>query len=243
MSATLYGDITWREVIAVLLISLTHVATTPIIKRFPRTSRWLLDFSSGIGLAYAFLYLLPKIADMTRLVGTQFPDHGVLFQHQLYVYLMAGFLIYYLVDFKQDNNRPARTALTLNAISFATYNMLIGITITHFQTDLTAAYGVAVFVFSVHLFGVNSFLNREYPAAFTRWMAPLFMVAMFVGCLLGNHIEKGHHYQSIATAVVGGIIIILSIRLKLPPRARVNVSAFLIGVACAVAAIAGYAVI
>jgi len=243
MSATLYGDITWREVIAVLMISLTHVATTPIIKRFPRTSRWLLDFSSGIGLAYAFLYLLPKIAFMTQLVGAQYPDHGVLFKHQLYVYLMAGFLIYYLVDFKQDDNRPARTALTLNTISFATYNMLIGITITHFQTDLTAAYGVAVFVFSVHLFGVNSFLHREYPAAFSRWMAPLFMVAMYVGCVLGNHIEKGHHYQSIATAVVGGIIIILSIRLKLPPRARVNVSAFLIGVACAVAAIAGYAVI
>ncbi len=243
MSATLYDDITWREVLAVALISLTHVGTAPFIKRFPIVSRWLLDFSSGIGLGYAFLYLLPKIAVMTQLVGAQYPDHGLLFKHQLYVYLMVGFLIYYLVDFKQDNNRPARTTLTLNALSFATYNMLIGITITHFQTDLTAAYGVAVFVFSVHLFGVNSFLNREYPAAFTRWMAPLFMVAMFVGCVLGNHIEKGHHYQSIATAVVGGIIIILSIRLKLPPRARVNVSAFLIGVACAVAAIAGYAVI
>jgi hypothetical protein len=243
MSATLYGDITWREVLAILLISLTHVGTTPFIRRFPKTSRWLLDFSSGIGLAYAFLYLLPKIAVMTDLVGAQYPNYGVLFKHQLYVYLMVGFLLYYLVDFRQDNSRPARTALTLNALSFATYNMLIGITITHFQTNITAAYGVAVFVFSVHLFGVNSFLHREYPGAFSRWMAPLFMVAMYVGCVLGNHIEKGHHYQSIATAVVGGIIIILSIRLKLPPRERVNVRAFLIGVACAVAAVAGYAII
>ena len=243
MSATLYGDITWREVMAVLLISLTHISTTPVIKRFPQVSRWLLDFSSGIGLGYAFLYLLPKIANMTQVVGVQFPDRGAIFEHQLYFYLMAGFLIYYLVDFEQSENRPARTAITLNAVSFATYNMLIGITITHFQSDLNAVYAVAVFVFSVHLFGVNSFLHREYPVSFTRWMAPLFMVTMYVGCVLGNHIEKGHHYQSIATAVVGGIIIILSIRLKLPPRARVNVSAFLIGVAAALAAIAGYAVI
>lgn len=243
MGTTLYGDITWREVLTVLLISLTHIATTPIIKRFPKTSRWLLDFSSGIGLGYAFLYLLPKIAAMTTDVGAQYPDLGLIFKYQLYAYLMVGFLIYYLVDFTPQDNQPARTALTLNAVSFSTYNVLIGITITHFESELAAAYAVAVFVFSVHLFGVNSFLHREYPQAFSRWMAPLFMVSLYVGCVLGNHIDKGHFYQSIATAVVGGIIIILSIRLKLPPRARVNVSAFLIGVACAVAATAGYTVI
>ncbi|SMP14602.1 hypothetical protein [Shimia sagamensis] len=243
MTATLYGDITWREVLAVLLISFTHIGTTPFIKRFPKISRWLLDFSSGIGLGYAFLYLLPKIAVMTLKVGAQFPDLGVLFEHQLYAFLMIGFLIYYLVDFKPQDNKPARTAITLNAISFSTYNVLIGITITHFQSNLTVAYAVAVFVFSVHLFGVNSFLYREYAHAFSRWMAPLFMVSMYLGCVLGNHIDKGHFYQSIATAVVGGIIIILSIRLKLPPRARVNVSAFLIGVACAMLATAGYAII
>ncbi|CUH53161.1 hypothetical protein J7382_15680 [Shimia sp. R11_0] len=243
MSGLLYGDITWREVIAVLLISLTHIGATPFLKRFPKVSRWLLDFSSGIGLGYAFLYLLPKIAVMTQEVAVQYPDFGAIFEHQLYMYLMAGFLIYYLVDFKQHDNRPARFALTLNAVSFATYNVLIGITITHFESDFTTAYAVAVFVFSIHLFGVNSFLHREYPKDFARWMAPLFMTGMYLGCILGNHIEKGHHYQSVATAVVGGIIIILSIRLKLPPRARVNVVAFLIGVACAAAATAGYMVI
>lgn len=100
---------------------------------------------------------------------------------------------------------------------------------------------VSAVVFTLHLFGVNSFLIKMYPDSFQSWMRWSFVAAMAVGAYVGTTIEKYHPYQSIATAVVGGIIIILSVRLKLPARERVNARAFLIGVATAVAAVTIYA--
>lgn len=235
------GVLTTYEMVTILAIAATHVLTVAFYHAYPKTSRWLLDYSSGLGLGYAFLYLMPQIGQMTSALDSRFPNSHQLLNHRLYLYMLIGFLIYYLVDFKGRSAPPTRLGLGLNIVSFSTYNLLVGITIAHLNQASAATYFVAAIVFSLHLFGVNSFLYKMYPAVFDKWIKWGFVLALATGVYLGTHIEKDDHYQSIATALVGGIIIILSVRLKLPARARVNTGAFLIGVLTAMLAVAGYA--
>ncbi len=79
-----------------------------------------------------------------------------------------------------------------------------------------------------------------YPVKFDLWMRWLFVVSMVVGAYGGTQMERYNPFHSTATALVGGIIIILSVRLKLPARARVNTQAFLLGIATAALAVVIY---
>jgi len=234
------GVISLYEAATLIVICSAHIGATRIFAAYPTVSRWLLDYSSGLGLGYAFLYLLPKIGTMsTGLRDGSGATRGIV-DHQLYFYMLLGFLTYYLVDFKRHSSRPAPLGLTLNVLSFSVYSALIGATVVHLNNLGSGVYVTSAVVFTLHLFGVNKFLYRMYPEDFDRWMRWLFVAAMFVGAYAGTEIERYNPLQSVATALVGGIIIILSVRLKLPARARVNTRAFLIGVATAVLAVVIY---
>ncbi|TCL10217.1 hypothetical protein BXY66_2286 [Shimia isoporae] len=228
------------EATTLLVISFAHIGAMHVYRRQPDLSRWLLDFSSGLGIGYAFLYLLPKIGTMTIALQTSLPANNVLMQYQLYFYLLGGFLVYYLVDFKRHEARPSHIGEALNLASFMAYSALIGATVVHLNSDIRGVYLTSAVVFTLHLFGVNNFLFRMYPEDFGRWMRWAFVVALMAGGYAGTQVEKYNPYQSVATAVVGGVIIILSVRLKLPARARVNTKAFLLGVATAVFAVVVY---
>lgn len=234
------GVLTAYELVTIGAIAAIHVFTVAYHRAFPKASRWLLDFSSGLGLGYAFLYLMPKIGYMTATMEDRFPQAHQLFNNRLYFYMLVGFLMYYLVDFKGKSSMPTRWGLVINIASFSIYNLLVGITIAHLNHPSMATYFVAAAVFSLHLFGVNSFVYKMYPSAFEKWIKWLFVLALAVGLWLGTQIEKGDHFQSVATALVGGIIVILSVRLKLPAREWVDTGAFVCGIAAAATAVTVY---
>lgn len=112
------GVLTIFEIATLVIVAQAHVFAVSFQRRFPKPARWLLDFSSGLGLGYAFLYLLPKIGIMTNQVVVRQPDAHVLVEHQLYFFLLVGFLLYYLVDFKAGSARPSRVGMALNELSF-----------------------------------------------------------------------------------------------------------------------------
>lgn len=231
------------ETITLLLIAIVHLGSVQFYEQRPKASRWLLDFSSGLGLGYAFLYLLPKIGYMTVALTERFPEAHPLVTQRLYLYMLFGFLVYYVVDFKGRAARPSQVGLALNTVSFSIYNALVGATIVHLNHTNPVVYTVAIVVFSLHLFGVNNFLIRMYPKYFARWMKWIFVLALAIGAIVGGYAEKNGHYISVATALVGGIIIILSVRLKLPARERVNIKAFLPGVLTATCATVIYSLL
>lgn len=232
--------LTTQEIATLAVICLAHVGAMRVFRTQPALSRWLLDFSSGLGLGYAFLYLLPKIGIMTGELRARTPGDNLLLEHRLYFYMLAGFLVYYLVDFKGYQAKPSRVGEVLNVVSFTIYSALVGATVVHLNADAAGVYVTSAVVFTLHLFGVNNFLFKMYPDDFGRWMKWLFVGAVVVGAIAGTQIEKYNAYHSIATALVGGIIIILSVRLKLPARARVDTKAFLCGLATALFAVAVY---
>ncbi|MDA5556414.1 hypothetical protein [Shimia sp. MMG029] len=229
------------EIVSLMTIAVAHLFALRFKRHLPEATRWLQDFSCGLGLGYAFLYLLPKIGSMTGQIALRQPEAHVLVEHQLYVYLFGGFLAYYLIDFGADAVRFARVRMAFNALSFLVYNVLVGITILHINEPAAAFYVVSSLVFVLHLFGVNSFLISHYADDFRSWMRFAFVAAVAAGGLIGRQIEKYDPYQSVATAIVGGIVIILSIRLKLPAREHINTRAFLFGVAAMIAAVVIYA--
>ncbi|MGR3634775.1 MAG: hypothetical protein ACU0BK_02490 [Shimia sp.] len=231
------GILTVNEILTLAIISTAHIGAVRVFRAYPGTTRWLLDFSSGLGLGYAFLYLLPKIGIMTASIRSRAPDVHVLIEHQLYFFMLFGFLMYYLVEFKRHSSKPSRFGLALNLLSFSVYSALLGATVVHLNQDVQGIYFTSAVVFTLHLFGVNKFLFRMYAEKFEEWMRWVFVLALFAGGYAGTRIEVYSPSHSVATALVGGIIIILSVRLKLPVRSQVNTQAFLFGVATAIGAV------
>ncbi len=231
-----------NETFAIVVIACVHLATVPFVNAYPRASKWLLHYSSGLGLGYAFLYLLPKIGYMTSALYARNPDAHQLLNNRLYLYMLLGFLLYYLVDFRKRDTETTQLGLVINVVSFAIYNVLVAITIVHINHTHWAFYVIAAPVFGLHLFGVNSFLHSMYPRQFEVWMKWVFLAALVIGGRIGSLVEKHDPFQSGATAMVGGIIIILSFRLKLPSRARVKTEAFVLGVLTVLAVIAIFSI-
>ena len=69
------------------------------------------------------------------------------------------------------------------------------------------------------------------------WLRAYFVASLAVGILIGLNADKSSMIYSIATALTGGVIIALSLRLKLPDRSSINTNALLIGVAFAAVAV------
>jgi hypothetical protein len=224
-------------IITIFVIAGVHFWAVPFFRSFPKQTQWISDFSAGLGLGYAFLYLLPKIGGMTSTLQQRVPETSDLLAQRLYFYMLLGFLIYYLIEFSGRTNTANRLGLMLNGVAFSTYNCLIAITIVHLIHGYSAIYVIVAIVFSLHLFGVNNFLFKQYPRPMSTWMRWAFAGALAFGCIIGEVYEKNNHYYSVATALVGGIIIILSFRIKLPSRSLIDAKAFLMGVSTATAVI------
>ena len=69
------------------------------------------------------------------------------------------------------------------------------------------------------------------------WLRAYFVASLAVGILIGLNADKSSMIYSIATGLTGGVIIALSLRVKLPRLSAVNTKALLIGVVFAAVAV------
>lgn len=69
------------------------------------------------------------------------------------------------------------------------------------------------------------------------WLRAYFAIALSVGVLIGLTFSDGGLLYPVGTAFVGGVIIALSLRLKLPNSSTLDAKALLFGVGFATCAI------
>ncbi|CTQ53201.1 hypothetical protein LP7551_01722 [Roseibium album] len=221
----------------IVAIGFVHIASIPIIRSLPKFAYRLADFTAGIGLGYVFLYLLPKIGDATtKLQSAGAPGTNEFLTYRYYLYLLLGFLIYYLTFAEpgKDRNRSS-PRLYFDISIFCIYNILVAITALHLDRAHYFAHLIVAAVFMLHLFGINFSLIKWHGHAIERWIRWAFTGSLAFGIVLGVTIEPGDHFVMIATSLVGGIIIILSTRLKLPTKDALDRVPFLIGITLAIA--------
>jgi hypothetical protein len=224
-------------IILIVGIGMVHVASIPLIRSAPKFAYRLADFTAGIGLGYVFLYLLPKIGDATtKLQSAGAPGTNEFLTYRYYLYLLVGFLIYYLTfpEPGKDRNRNS-PRLYFDISIFCIYNILVAITALHLDRAHYFAHMIVAAVFMLHLFGINFSLIKWHGPAIEPWIRGAFTGSLALGIVLGLTIEPGDHFVMIATALVGGIIIILSTRLKLPTKDALDRVPFLFGIVLTIA--------
>lgn len=215
--------------VAIGLIAAAHIGSVPLIRKIPETARWISDYSSGIGLGYVFLYLLPKMGDSTWYLAARSPESSEFLSYRLYLYMFFGFVCYYLIDFENSEGRDRTRRLALNIAAFALYNGLIAIALLHLNRGHFVAYPIIAFAFGLHLFGVNYLLYKWHGDTISMWMRWVFVAALALGSIVGVSLKNGDHLVSVATALVGGVIIVMSIRIKLPAANLIGKRPFLLG--------------
>ena len=218
--------------ISVFVIGGVHVFGVSFFQRFPELTDWLSDFSAGIGLGYAFLYLLPKIGGMSADLAT----NGK-WENSLYTCSLVGFLIYYLLEANRETGTENRFLLGLDTVALGVYNCLLALTIMKTTATLYGLFMIGTLAYSLHIFGVNNYLYENYPRQMSGWLRVYFVAALSVGVLIGLTSGDGGLLYPIATAFIGGVIVALSLRLKLPNSSALDAKALLLGVVFATGAI------
>ncbi|WP_171208087.1 MULTISPECIES: hypothetical protein [unclassified Ruegeria] len=222
----------YLAITSIAVIGTVHVFCVSFYRRFPALAGWLSDFSSGIGLGYAFLFLLPKIGELSADLAA----NGK-WENSLFGYSLLGFLIYYLLEASRDTGADNRLSLGLDTVALGTYNCLLAITVMQTTGTSPELYAFGTLAYSLHLFGVNIFLYKTHPGHMSGWLRAYFVVSLAVGILIGLNADKSSMIYSIATGLTGGVIIALSLRVKLPSLSAVNTKALLIGVVFAAVAV------
>lgn len=223
---------TYLAITSIAVIGTVHVFCVSFFRRFPTQANWLSDFSSGIGLGYAFLFLLPKIGEMAASSA-----ESRTWEHWLYGCSLLGFLIYYLLETSRDTGADNRLSLGLDTVALGTYNCLLAIAVMQVTATSPELYVIGALAYSFHLFGVNIYLYKTHPGHMSGWLRAYFVASLAVGILIGLNAGKSSVIYSIATALTGGVIIALSLRVKLPNRSSMNTKALLIGVVFAAFAV------
>lgn len=221
---------------AVVTIALVHVASVPLIRSAPELASRLKDLTSGIALGYVFLYLLPKIGVATDKLKQELPsDTPEFLYYRYYLYLMLGFLVYY-VAFPEQGTEERKKArkLYFDVAVFYSYNMLVAITAIHLGRAHHSAHAIIAALFMLHLFGINFALTKWHGPAIYPWIRSAFTASLVLGIFMGISLEPGNRFVMIATSFVGGVIIILSTRIKLPSKDVIDRLPFLAGVLLAI---------
>ncbi|MEM8716753.1 MAG: hypothetical protein AAGE92_13425 [Cyanobacteria bacterium P01_G01_bin.4] len=223
---------TYLAITSIAVIGTVHVFCVSFYRRFPDLAGWLSDFSSGIGLGYAFLFLLPKIGELSADLAASGK-----WENSLYVYALLGFLVYYLLEAHRDIESDNRLSLGLDTVALGTYNCLLAITVMQATGTSPELYVIGTLAYSLHLFGVNIFLYKTHPGHMSGWLRTYFVASLAVGILIGLNADKSSMIYSIATGLTGGVIIALSLRVKLSTRSSMNTKALMIGVVFAAVAV------
>ncbi|WP_170560678.1 hypothetical protein [Ruegeria atlantica] len=223
---------TYLAIASIAVIGTVHVFCVSFFRRFPARASWLSDFSSGIGLGYAFLFLLPKIGELSADLAA----NGK-WENSLFGYSLLGFLIYYFLETRRDMGTDNRLSLGLDTVALGTYNCLLAITVMQATSTSPELYVIGTLAYSLHLFGVNIYLYKTHPRHMSGWLRAYFVASLAIGILIGLNTDKSSMIYSIATGLTGGVIIALSLRVKLPNRSSMNTKALLIGVVFAAVAV------
>ncbi|MEW2919671.1 AbrB family transcriptional regulator, partial [Ruegeria sp. ANG10] len=143
----------------------------------------------------------------------------------------------YLLEASRDVGADNKLSLGLDTVALGTYNCLLAITVMQTTGTSPELYAIGTLAYSLHLFGVNIFLYKTHPGHMSGWLRAYFVASLAVGILIGLNADKSSMIYSIATGLTGGVIIALSLRVKLPSLSAVNTKALLIGVVFAAVAL------
>lgn len=197
----------------------------------------ILSVSAGVGIAYVFLSLLPKLAEVqASLLSDENEQPWLSVGLHAYLAALAGFVIFLLIASKgylEDAKKPLQSTSfgeLLVFVVFAIYYGQIGFLLGEWPSDNWFAYLALVFAFGTHLLGINYHLWKRFPRRYPKALRWLFSGCLVVGWGGSVFVEGLSTVVKLSTMFVAGGIIITAIREEIPSRKDANIPFFLTSV-------------
>ncbi len=196
--------------------------------------RWA-SFGGGAGLAYVFVHLLPELAShgqgLSEVPGMDTFAPTPITEALLFLIALLGIMVTYSLDVLATHERQAgRVAGSLHALHFAAISYLYAYSLPSLiSTGL--AYGILFTIaISAHVLLADRTMAARHPAIFrkrTRWWGTAALALGLMHAALLHPVDDLH--LAIATAFLGGGLLMAVFREELPAVNRTRLGWFVAG--------------
>lgn len=206
------------------------------VSRLPtKTQDVLASVGGGAAIAYIFVHLMPELAvggrGLTELNITQFTPTPIT-EAGLFLTAMVGLITFFVLDVRTEEGRAStRTSYRIHMLSFASVSAIYAYTLPSLVTTGVDYAILFTIVLGAHLLLADRALARAHPDQFaheTRWVG---IAAVAIGFLASYLLPPANEYiLGVATAFLGGVLLLTTFREELPSASRARVPWFLLGV-------------
>ncbi len=189
--------------------------------------RWR-SVASGIAVAYAFVQLLPEMAEAQNAFSAAAAGGRLLFpEYRVHISALLGFVLLYglehLVSSTRERRRERRAiggnddpVYRLHIAAFAVYSGLVSyLMVDQGRRGLSflILYAVAM---SLHSLGTDASLRREHGALYDRSGKWVLAGSMLAGWIVGVSTSIPVMYLATLQGVLGGGVVVNSAIMELP---------------------------
>ena len=220
------------------ILALVHVfvGRTRILDKNPDVWK---SAAGGVGIAYAFLVLLPKIGNAQPILQKA-TDPGIygFFEHHSYLVALLGLVLYYGLDIAVETLlvlpqrralRPAvATVVYIHAAFFSGYYLLIGYLLAKSRSYMSLSLFTVAMV--LHFLATDSGVRHKYPGLYERFVRWIFVASTFGGWVFAMATEVRYTTLAIWNSLFAGALIINTIKEKVPSAHGGRFWPFLVGV-------------
>ena len=203
-------------------------------------SIWL-SAAGGISVAYAFVHLLPELAEGQEIIRKAVSGVFSTLDHHAYLMALCGLIVFYGLERAAKESHTARAVAPeedapdgkvfwLHVTSFSLYNVLIGYLLAN---NIRVIRSLAFFFIAMALrFVVTDFgLSRDFKETYRsvgRW---ILSAAIVLGTVIRTFIKIPDVATSALVAVLAGGVILNVLKEELPEERRSRFTPFLLGAA------------
>lgn len=225
------------SILCVTAIASAHWLAGKVATRPDREQvRWA-SFGGGAGMAYVFVHLLPELAShgqaLSLAPGMESFAPSPITEALLFLIALAGIMVTYSLDVLATHERKAgRVARSLHTLNFAAISYLYAYSLPSLiSTGL--AYGILFTIaISAHVLLADRTMDARHPAIYRtrmRWVGTAALVLGLLHAALLHPVDDLH--LAIATAFLGGGLLMAVFREELPAIDRARLGWFVAGTA------------
>lgn len=210
--------------IAVSIFALVHLFAEKMYKFDRPWHAKILSFGGGISIAYVFIDILPKLAKSDILVKTTLP----FLEEHVYILALAGFLLFYLVDQGEKCERKQDVKwLTLGL--YTLFNLSVGYAVVDKDNPEVEPLLLFTIALALHYFVIDYHLTKAHGTFYREKGKWIVIGALYAGWLLGLIYTLPATAIALASAFIGGGVIMNVMRHELPAKTPHSVYTFLTG--------------
>lgn len=189
------------------------------------------SFSGGVGIAYAFVVLLPKLAKVQAYLAESTESVlSIAIPHLAYLIAICGVMTYYGVDViaanvdissESDSSKRALFLVYLHGCGISAYFFLISfIMLEGSRFESSGLPGVVVFgvAMAIHYLSIVHTLRKKYDRLYDRFMGPTYAGIILAGWILAFFIDIPVPALAAAYAFFAGALLLFVLHEKLPDR-------------------------